>query len=590
MIIFRKFEFDQSKFNDTDRTVQATISTEFPVERFKGNEILDHSTQAIDLSREPLPLIESHDSSRVNIGIVENLKIEAKKLRGTLRFGTSERASEIWEDIKAGIIRYLSIGYEIMDTMAFEGGFKVIRWQPLEVSIVSVPADPGAQIGRSKQLTNNRGNTMNIQETYKQINKTLQIEQTRKLTSSELSELHVNQDYFDRNSAEIGVDVSYRHDGAAAITRAMEESINLPVINTDPKLISSRGGAHSDENRFRSFGEQLLAIRDCESPGGHKDERLFTRATGLSEGVGTDGGFLIQSDFSTQLLKASGGSVLDQFCTQIEITNGYGIDLPVIDETSRATGSRWGGAVSYWTAEAGEKIASKPSFGKLLMKLKKLIGLCYTSDELLQDVSVLERIVSDVFKAEIGFRTDDGIINGTGAGEMLGIMNAPATITQDKEAGQAANSVIFENVTQMWSRLWAKGRGTSVWLINQSVEPALYTMSLAVGTGGGAVFLPGGGASAQPYMTLFGRPIIVCESCQQLGTAGDIILADLSSYIIARKGGIQEDKSIHVRFIYDESVFRFVARLDGQPMINSAISQFKGTDSVSPFITLETRS
>ena len=166
-MIFRKFEFDQSKFNDTDRTVQATISTEFPVERFKGNEILDHTEQAIDLSREPLPLIESHDSSRVNIGIVENLKIEGKKLRGTLRFGTSERASEIWEDIKAGIIRYLSIGYEIMDTMAFEGGFKVIRWQPLEVSIVSVPADPGAQIGRSKQLTNNRGNTMNIQETYK---------------------------------------------------------------------------------------------------------------------------------------------------------------------------------------------------------------------------------------------------------------------------------------------------------------------------------------------------------------------------------------------------------------------------------------
>ena len=134
-------------------------------------------------------------------------------------------------------------------------------------------------------------------------------------------------------------------------------------------------------------------------------------------------------------------------------------------------------------------------------------------------------------------------------------------------------------------------RPNSVWLINQDIEPDLHTMSIAVGTGGIPVYMPANGLSQQPYGTLYGRPVLPIWQCQTLGTAGDIILADMSQYLLAEKGGIQSASSIHVKFQYDETAFRFVMRLDGQPWWNSALTPFKGgaTKTLSPFVVLESR-
>jgi HK97 family phage major capsid protein len=114
-------------------------------------------------------------------------------------------------------------------------------------------------------------------------------------------------------------------------------------------------------------------------------------------------------------------------------------------------------------------------------------------------------------------------------------------------------------------------------------------MSIGVGTAGSLVYLPAN-ISGAPYSTLFGRPVIITEQCQTLGTTGDIILASLDQYCVIDKGSIQEDWSIHVMFIYDESVFRAVFRADGQPLWASAITPFKGSSTVSPFVCLQTRS
>jgi len=115
-------------------------------------------------------------------------------------------------------------------------------------------------------------------------------------------------------------------------------------------------------------------------------------------------------------------------------------------------------------------------------------------------------------------------------------------------------------------------------------------MSLAVGTGGAPVYLPAGGASGSPYSTLMGRPVMPIEQCQTVGTTGDIYLASFGKgYIYSQKGGIQSDMSIHVRFVYDESVFRFVLRIDGQPLMRSAITPYKGNDTLSHFVKLNSR-
>lgn len=116
-------------------------------------------------------------------------------------------------------------------------------------------------------------------------------------------------------------------------------------------------------------------------------------------------------------------------------------------------------------------------------------------------------------------------------------------------------------------------------------------MSLSLGSGGSAVYVPAGGASAAPYGLLMGRPVIPIEQCQTVGTAGDIILANFKKgYILGEKGGIKTDVSIHMRFVYDESCFRWVLRIDGQPMLRSAITPFKGSSTVSHFVRIETRS
>jgi HK97 family phage major capsid protein len=140
--------------------------------------------------------------------------------------------------------------------------------------------------------------------------------------------------------------------------------------------------------------------------------------------------------------------------------------------------------------------------------------------------------------------------------------------------------------------MFATSRQNAVWLINQNIEPQLFTMSLSVGTGGIPIYMPAGGLSGQPYGTLFGRPVMAIEQAATLGDIGDIIFADLTNgYILAEKGGIKSDMSIHVRFVYDESVFRFTMRVDGQPVRASALTPFKGGANFtqSHFIALEAR-
>jgi HK97 family phage prohead protease len=144
----------------TSRRFPVSVSSEAPVKRRDWetgemfDEILEHSRAAIDLSRAPLPLLESHDRSRVNLGIVTDLKIDGSRLRGELVLGASQRAGELAEDIAAGIVTGLSVGYEIQ-TVARDVKKKRItakRWMPYEVSIVSVPADTSVGINRSHAM------------------------------------------------------------------------------------------------------------------------------------------------------------------------------------------------------------------------------------------------------------------------------------------------------------------------------------------------------------------------------------------------------------------------------------------------------
>jgi len=382
------------------------------------------------------------------------------------------------------------------------------------------------------------------------------------------------------------VTVREREERMAALLEAPAAAVTAPrpagSVQVDPDR---------KKDRFNSLGEQLVAVKNASRVGGAVDPRLFNAASGLNESVGSEGAFLVQQDYTNDLLKeVFDTGILAARCRRQQISgNANSIKINGVDETSRAA-TRYGGIKGYWADEADEKTASKPKFRKIELTLNKLIGLCYLTDELMDDAAAIESFVRDAFVGEFGFLMDDAIYNGIGGGQPLGIMNAGCLVTVPKETGQDAKTVVSENIVNMYSRRFATMTDNYIWLYNQDIEPQLFTMSLAVGTGGIPVYMPPGGLADTPYARILGRPAFAIEHSPTLGTTGDIVLANLQNgYILAEKGGIKSDMSIHVRFIYDEQVFRFILRVDGQPVRATALTPAKGASDQSHFISLATR-
>ena len=341
---------------------------------------------------------------------------------------------------------------------------------------------------------------------------------------------------------------------------------------------------------WTNFGEFLSAVARADT-GQTRDPRLQTFASGANEAIGSEGGFLVGQDTAAAFLdRAYAQAPVASRCFQLPISAGSnGVKINGFDETSRANGSRWGGVQAYWASEAATVTASQPKLRKVELELKKVFALVYATEELLQDSAAFSAVVNNALPQEIAFKLDDAIINGTGAGQPLGILNSDALVSQAAEGSQTATTFNFANLAKMYARLWSRSRGNAVWFINQDVEPQLITMASAASSANQLVYMPPGGVSNQPYGTLFGRPVIPIEQCATMGTVGDVIFADMSQYALATKGGVQGAVSMHVRFIYDESVFKFTLRVDGRPLWHNKLTPFKGSNTQSPFIAVATR-
>ena len=343
---------------------------------------------------------------------------------------------------------------------------------------------------------------------------------------------------------------------------------------------------------FHNFGEQLRAVYDLEMNqenvrGIQYLHQLNAVAIGAGESIGADGGFLVQTDFTSEILRImhSTGEILGRISNTP--VSGNRLLIPTIDETSGATGSRFGAVRGYWVGEGTAPTPSQPKFSSIEWVLKKIVALGYATDEILEDTTAMASIFSEAFGHELRWLAENAIINGSGAGEPLGILNSDALITVSKETGQVAATIVHENISAMWTRMWAPSRMNAVWFYNQDIEPQLDVMSIPAGT-----------AALEPkvvtyneagVMRIKGRPAVPIEYAAALGTVGDLILADLSQYRTIDKGGVSQDSSIHVRFLQAETAFRAQYRLDGKPIWKSAFTPANGA-SKSPCVTLATRS
>ena len=357
-------------------------------------------------------------------------------------------------------------------------------------------------------------------------------------------------------------------------------------------------GVRENEKKFSSFGEQLKAVAMAGAPGAIRDPRLVWQsfekdaASGSNLLVGAEGGFLVSPEYSKELISlAHETGIVAKDCRHLPIS-GNRIVLNALKEVSRANGSRWGGLLAYWVSEAGTATATKPALRQIDLKLNKLMGVHYSTEELLEDTTALEALVKQGFGEEFAFLIDDGVIDGSGAGKPRGILSCDALITVAKESEQDAATFVAENAWGMWNAMPAKNRMKAKWYIIQDAEMQIQKLNLKIGTAGIPLFLPPGqGIQATPSGQLLGRPIQPIEQCKTLGTVGDIIFADMSEYIIIEKAGagLKSSASVHVRFLYDEMTYKFTYRIDGQPIWDSTITAFNSGVERSPYVVLATR-
>jgi HK97 family phage major capsid protein/HK97 family phage prohead protease len=140
-----------------DRSMDFPFSSEYPVARYFGNEILSHEMESANLSRlnDGAPLLFNHDPDRM-IGVVERAWIDGEKKRGyaKVRFSRNKFAQEVLNDVRDGILRGVSFGYSIDKMEERESDFVATNWSPYEVSLVSIPADPTVGVGRSLEDAN----------------------------------------------------------------------------------------------------------------------------------------------------------------------------------------------------------------------------------------------------------------------------------------------------------------------------------------------------------------------------------------------------------------------------------------------------
>jgi HK97 family phage major capsid protein len=392
-------------------------------------------------------------------------------------------------------------------------------------------------------------------------------------------------------------------------------------------VINENGGSEKKDSRklwAKGFAQQLQAVARAERTGqvdprltgifGDFDERGVFQAAGGSDGamneaIPSEGGFLVGADTSEKIYQRTylTGEITRRCQRQPISANSNRMKLRIVDEDSRADGSRMGGVLAFWANEADTFMYTRPKFREIELFLNKLTALVFATDELLADAAALEAWIMNNMPTELAFRVEDALIQGSGVGQPAGILNSQALITCNGGTTNAAISAA--DVLTMWSRFWHPGLSNHIasiatenltagapggipataWFVDQTVLPYLFQLQMGTGTGAGVILLyhpPGSNPLYGSYGELLGLPVIPTEHNNNYGTAGDIVLADMSQMLLADKGAPQVAASMHVRFVQSEMAFRFVYRVDGQTTWKKPLTPKSGGPTLSPFVVL----
>ena len=516
--LLKRAEVADFQVGEDERTIEFPFSSEFPVARYFGNEVLSHDREAADLARlnDSAPLLFNHDPNKV-VGVVERAWIDGKKKRGyvSVRFSRNSFAQEVLADVKDGVLRNVSFGYQIEDMeQRGSGDFVATRWSPYEVSVVSIPADPTVGVGRALDAQPAApaasptpqpepevpmDNTPDISAVRAEAAaEAAKAERARIAGISALTEKH--------NMADLGRQLIEGGRSLDEARAAVLDKLGIkPVETVAPVEMASQERASysitagiramlTGDWSSREAGLVRDLSREVEKSGVAKTtERSFfvpfsalsQRATYVTSGA-TTGGNLVATDL-----------LADDF---IEFLRNTGVMLQLGVRTmpglvgNVAIPRRSGVASTYYLSTQTTAITqSESTFDQVTMAPKNLAALSkYSRQTLLQGTPGIEELVRRDLTDGINLAIDLGILNGSGSsGQPTGIMQTSGigSVAMGTNGGAITLEKVVDLETAVMTVNGAVNPGSVAYLTNYKVLAALKKLRAGGSTTGDGPFL-----------------------------------------------------------------------------------------------------
>ncbi|MCC6612505.1 MAG: phage major capsid protein [Anaerolineae bacterium] len=337
------------------------------------------------------------------------------------------------------------------------------------------------------------------------------------------------------------------------------------------------------DRHIKTFGDWLLAlVRGDET----RLRSVYKSTKALTTESGSGGGYTVPTEFSAQLLQvAAGSSPVLARVRRIPVSAPVG-EYPALDQylTPVAGGgdsATAGGTKASKRAEGAAYTETEPQFEMIRYRITDAAsGIVKVTKELRADsITGIEAFLRNVIGVAVASKLEYYILRGSGAGEPLGILNAPALIDLEPDS---AGVFAYPDAVEMVSRFKAVG-GAPTWVYHPGMINDI--AQFEIGTGGAVLV---NNLSANMSMSLLGHPLVASEHLPQPDNDGSVALVDLGAYVLFEKGGLYVEFSEHAAFAEGKDTWRFGMRCDGQPWMKSAITLAdpQGSYTVSPFVSL----
>lgn len=342
--------------------------------------------------------------------------------------------------------------------------------------------------------------------------------------------------------------------------------------------------ATTENAGFRNLAEFASAVRLANPAAGQnfrRDDRLAAPANVHMEQGDAAGSYLVPAEFRQQIVNLvfdDGNDPIMDLISPDPTASNRVIGLGDMTTPWGASGIR-----AAWRSEGEQMQPSRMELTPRETKLGELYAFVLATEELLEDAPRVSTLLTTHAAAAIRWKAADAFMYGDGVEKPLGWLESQAAIMVAKEAGQAAASLVRQNIAKMFSRMIMPTQAS--WLANSDTLPALMELKTDAGV---PLWFPN--YQAAPGGTLLGRPVVFNEHSRSIGQYGDLQFVNPNGYEAFRKqNGVSFADSIHLYFDYNIRAFRWVFRIGGQPVLSKPVAPAQGANTKSHFVALAER-